>query len=44
MVITATGVWRGPKAMALKTIVNKALDISKQGGHQARPLPSASPL
>mmetsp|Transcript_3580 Transcript_3580/g.10404 ORF Transcript_3580/g.10404 Transcript_3580/m.10404 type:complete len:633 (-) Transcript_3580:1161-3059(-) len=36
VVITATGVWRGPKAMALKTIVNKALDISKQGGHQVR--------
>ena len=39
VVITATGVWRGPRTMALKSIVDKALAISKQGGHQVKSRP-----
>ena len=33
VVITATGVWRGPKTLGLKTIVDDALTITAKGGH-----------
>lgn len=39
VVVTATGVWRGPRTMPLKSIVDKALAISKQGGHQVKSRP-----
>lgn len=35
VVITATGVWRGPKTMGLKTIVDDALKLVEKGGHKA---------
>lgn len=34
MVITATGVWRGPKSMGLKAIVDDALKLVEKGGHK----------
>ncbi len=41
VVITATGVWRGAKTMALKAIVDEALALSKQGGHSVGPMACA---
>lgn len=37
MVITATGVWRGPKTMGLKSIVDDALVLCDKAGHKVRP-------
>lgn len=34
MVITATGVWRGPKTLNLKAIVDDALNLSGKDGHK----------
>lgn len=36
VVITATGVWRGPKTLNLKAIVDDAFSISAKDGHKVR--------
>lgn len=40
VVITATGVWRGPKTMGLKSIVDDALKLTEKGGHKVRSMQS----
>lgn len=39
MVITSSGVWRGPKTLVLKTIVDDALQLATDSGHKVRPKP-----
>ena len=36
VVITASGVWRGPKTLVLKTIVDDGIKLSEKAGHKVR--------